>query len=154
MRQTDHAYTTHAFDRGDLSPSRARRLAANFLGALARRGRPVPPDAVEIARLVTSELVTNALKHAPGPVLLELRLTAGLFAVTVRDSSPALPVVGDTDPTRVGRHGLEVVTAVAPHFEVRVEPDGKRVTAAFALDGATAPAPVPAHEGKVTGADR
>ncbi|MGW4056350.1 ATP-binding protein [Streptomyces sp. NPDC004779] len=154
MRQTDHAHTTHVFDRGDVSPARARRLVVDFLRSVERRGRPVPPDAVETARLVTSELVTNALKHAPGPVLLELRLEGGLVALCVRDDGPDLPVVWGADPTRVGRHGLEIVAAVAHHFEVRREPGGKRVTARVALDGATAPAPVPAHDGRRTGVGR
>ncbi|MFF9150104.1 ATP-binding protein [Streptomyces sp. NPDC014861] len=98
--------------------------------------------------MVISELVTNALKYAPGPVLLELRLEGGLVALSVRDGEPRFPVVGDTDPTRVGRHGLEIVTAVAHDVEVRREPGGKRVTARVVLDGATAPAPVPAHDGR------
>ncbi|MFD3663688.1 ATP-binding protein [Streptomyces sp. NPDC058659] len=150
MRKTDDAHITDAFTRGDLSPSRARRLTVAFLQGLARRGRPVPPCAVEAARLVTSELVTNAFKHAPGPVLLELRLEGGLIAITVWDSEPALPVVGDADPARVGRHGLEVVTSVARHFEVRRESVGKRVTARIALDGETTPERAPAHEGRVS----
>ncbi|MGW8357637.1 ATP-binding protein [Streptomyces wedmorensis] len=150
MRKTDDAHITDAFVRGDLSPSRARRLTVDFLQGLARRGRPVPPRAVEAARLVTSELLTNAYEHAPGPVLLELRLEGGLVAITVWDSEPALPVVGDADPARVGRHGLEVVTSVALHFEVRREPVGKRVTAHIALDGETAPEHAPARDGRGT----
>ncbi|WP_033211468.1 ATP-binding protein [Streptomyces wedmorensis] len=104
MRKTDDAHITDAFVRGGLSPSRARRLTVDFLQGLARRGRSVPPRAVEAARLVTSELVTNAYEHAPGPVLLELRLEGGLVAITVWDSEPALPVVialdGETAPER------------------------------------------------------
>ncbi|MFD5769187.1 hypothetical protein ACFWIN_25655, partial [Streptomyces sp. NPDC127049] len=87
-------------------------------------------------------------------VLLELRLEGGLVALSVRDGGPDLPVVWDADPTRVGRHGLEIVAAVAHHFEVRREPGGKRVTARVALDGATAHAPVPAHDGRRTGVGR
>ncbi|MEX0168007.1 ATP-binding protein [Streptomyces sp. LMG1-1-1.1] len=154
MRKTDDAHITHAFARGDLSPSRARRLTVDFLHGLTRHGRPVPPCAVDAARLVTSELVTNALKHAPGPLLLELRLERGLAAITVWDSQPALPVVGDTDPTRVGQHGLEAVTSVARHFEVQRESVGKRVTARIALDGEPTPERAPAHDGRATGVRR
>ncbi|GGR18377.1 ATP-binding protein [Streptomyces roseolus] len=154
MEKTDDTHFAHAFARGELSPSLARGLAVDFLHGLARHGRPVPPAAVEAARLVTSELVTNALKHAPGPVLLELRLEGGLAAITVWDSEPALPVVGEGDPARVGRHGLEVVTSLARRFEVRRESVGKRVTACVALDDETAPERAPAHGGRVTGARR
>ncbi|MFH9954584.1 ATP-binding protein [Streptomyces roseolus] len=154
MQQTDDTHLTHSFARGELSPSLARRLAVDFLHGLARRGRPVPPTAVEAARLVTSELVTNALKHAPGPVLLELRLEGGLAAITVWDSGPALPVVGKSDPARVGRHGLEIVASLARRFEVRRQAVGKRVTARIALDDGTVPERVPAHGGRVTGVHR
>lgn len=146
---THDTHATHAFARGELSPSRARRLAVDFLHGLARQGRPVPPAAVETARLVTSELVTNAFRHAPGPVRLELRLEGRLAAITVWDSAPALPVVGEADPARVGRHGLEVVKSLARHFEVRRESVGKRVTARIALDEGTASEHAPTHAGKV-----
>ncbi|MEU2546989.1 ATP-binding protein [Streptomyces roseolus] len=151
MQQTDDTHLTHTFARGELSPSLARRLAVEFLHGLARRGRPVPPAAVEAARLVTSELVTNALKHAPGPVLLELRLEGGLAAITVWDSEPALPVTVPSDPGRVGRHGLEVVTSLARRFEVRQESVGKRVTARVALDDGTTPERAPAHGARAAG---
>ncbi len=60
-------------------------------------------------------------------------------------------MVGDPAPARAGRHGLEIVTSVARHFEVRRESVGKRVTARIALVGQTAHEHAPAREGRVTG---
>jgi two-component sensor histidine kinase len=63
---------------------------------------------------VVSELVTNALKYAPAPVLLDLR-TAGAaveVVVVVWDCDPVLPVARAADVGRVGQHGLEIVMAV------------------------------------------
>jgi anti-sigma regulatory factor (Ser/Thr protein kinase) len=91
-------------------------------------------------QLVVSELVTNARKYAPGPVTLELRFTEGLLEVVVRDEDPELPVPRPADADRIGQHGLEIVKAIAQHFEARRERDGKRVTARIALVG-DSPAP-------------
>ncbi|MYW70022.1 ATP-binding protein [Streptomyces sp. SID8379] len=82
--------------------------------------------------LVVSELITNADRHSPGPYVLELEGTARHVAVTVYDSSEAVPLRYPRDPGRVGGHGLEIVDALA---EVTVErvPVGKRVRALIAL---------------------
>ncbi|MFF8905457.1 ATP-binding protein [Streptomyces olivaceoviridis] len=112
----------------------ARRHAADFLARVQREyGLPVSDRAMDLTRLVVSELVTNARKYAPGPVLLELRLVGGLVEVVVWDSDPALPMARPADPGRVGQHGLEIVMAVVQGFEVQREPVGKRVTARIAL---------------------
>ncbi|ANW21810.1 ATP-binding protein [Streptomyces clavuligerus] len=113
----------------------ARRFTGDFLRRTrARPGVAVPADAVRTAQLVVSELVTNACKYAPGPCLLELEVSRGVLEITVRDASPALPVVGAAGgPERIGRHGLEIVLALSESFEARREPVGKRVLARLAL---------------------
>ncbi|MEU6809984.1 ATP-binding protein [Streptomyces sp. NPDC046831] len=124
----------------------ARRTAGVFLTRLRTDcGLPVAARALDATRLVVSELVTNALKHAPGPALLDLRLSGDAVAVTVWDSSPVLPTPRPADPDRVGRHGLEIVTALARRLDVRLEPVGKRVTARLALLGGEAGPPGPPH---------
>ncbi|MEV6806656.1 ATP-binding protein [Streptomyces sp. NPDC051132] len=112
----------------------ARRRAADFLARVQREyGLPVSARALDVTRLVVSELVTNARKYAPGPVLLELRIVGGLIEVAVWDGEPVLPVARAADPGRVGQHGLEIVLAVVQGFEVRKEPVGKRIIARIAL---------------------
>jgi anti-sigma regulatory factor (Ser/Thr protein kinase) len=114
--------------------SEARHLAAEFLARVqAERGLPVSQRAVEVTRLVVSELVTNAHKYAPGPVLMDLRIAGDMVEVVVWDSEPVLPVARSADAGRVGQHGLEIVMAVAQGFEVQREPVGKRITARIAL---------------------
>ncbi len=83
--------------------------------------------------MVVSELVTSAVKYAPGPVVLDLRISDGAVRVSVWGSDPVLPGVAAHDPQRVGRHGLEITLAVSQAYEVRREPVGKRVTAVIAL---------------------
>ncbi|WP_434975062.1 ATP-binding protein [Streptomyces collinus] len=114
--------------------ARARHLAAAFLTRVqAEHGLPVSQRAMDLTRLVVSELVTNARKYAPGPVLLDLKITGDTVEVVVWDSDPVLPVARAADAGRVGQHGLEIVMAVARGFEARREPVGKRITVRIAL---------------------
>lgn len=88
---------------------------------------------VETARLTVSELVTNALRHAPGPALLRLSVCDGRLWMEVRDGSPIAPTVRGPDPARVGQHGLEMVTALARSVSVEAAGTGKTVTAVVGL---------------------
>ncbi|MGW0566195.1 ATP-binding protein [Streptomyces tauricus] len=112
----------------------ARRLAADFLTRAGAEQRvAVSAHALGLTQLVVSELVTNARRHAPGPALMELRIADSTVEVTVQDGVPVRPTIHASDPQRIGRHGLEIVAAVAEDFYVRLEPTGKRVTAHIAL---------------------
>ncbi|MFH8800720.1 ATP-binding protein [Streptomyces sp. NPDC017936] len=129
--------TTVALDGEDGCIAGARHLTGDFLARVQREhGVPVSARTLDVAQLVVSELVTNALRHAPGPVLLRLRIAGDTVEISVWDSDPAMPVPRGADPTRVGQHGLEIVMAVAREFAVVREPVGKRiVTRLGLLDG-------------------
>jgi signal transduction histidine kinase len=99
----------------------------------AEHGLPVSQRALDVTRLVVSDLVANARKYAPGPVMLDLRVTGATIEVSAWDSDPVRPVARAADADRVGQHGLEIVTAVAQGFEARREPVGKRITARIGL---------------------
>ncbi|MFD5476393.1 ATP-binding protein [Streptomyces hawaiiensis] len=124
----------YALDGDDGCIADARHHAAAFLDrASDDQHLPVSARARDLTQLVVSELVTNTRKHAPGPVLLELRITACRVEITVWDSDPRVPVARAADPHRVGQHGLEIVKAVAEDFDVRRAPTGKRITARITL---------------------
>lgn len=126
--------TTAALDGDGSCIARARHLTAAFLERVqSEHGLPVSRRALELARLVVSELVTNARKYAPGPALLDLRIAGDTVEVAVWDSDPTLPVARAAEPGRVGQHGLEIVMAVCQGFAAQREPVGKRVTARIAL---------------------
>ncbi|MEU5951208.1 ATP-binding protein [Streptomyces sp. NPDC047525] len=121
---------------GDSSIAEARHLAVDFLTrAQADQNVTVSARAMELTQLVVSELVTNARKYAPGPMLMELCIEDATVAVTVHDSARTQPVARAEDPHRIGGHGLEIVMAVAQRFHVHLEPAGKRVTAHISLAG-------------------
>ncbi|MEU1707671.1 ATP-binding protein [Streptomyces sp. NPDC005706] len=116
------------------SGTHAQALAVDFLTRVqAEHGIPVSQRAMDLTRLVVSELVTNARKYAPGPVLLDVRIVGDTVEVVVGDSDPVLPIAWAADAGRVGQHGLEIVMAVCRRFEAQREPVGKRITACLAL---------------------
>ncbi|MER6038480.1 ATP-binding protein [Streptomyces sp. NPDC001835] len=125
---------TVALDGDGAVIAQARHLAADFLTRVqADHGIPVSQRAMDLTKLVVSELVTNARKYAPGPVLLDVRIAGDTVEVVVWDSDPVLPIARAADAGRVGQHGLEIVMAVAQGFEAQREPVGKRITARIAL---------------------
>ncbi|QHA02211.1 ATP-binding protein [Streptomyces broussonetiae] len=126
--------TTVALDGDSTVIARSRHLAAEFLARVqADHGLPVSQRAMDLTQLVVSELVTNAHKYAPGPVLLDFRIAGDMVEVVVWDSDPVLPIAKAADVGRVGQHGLEIVMAVCQGFELQREPVGKRITARIAL---------------------
>ncbi|GHE97785.1 ATP-binding protein [Streptomyces griseoluteus] len=127
-------HATAALDGDGTVIAQARHLAADFLARVqADHGLPVSQRAMDLTQLVVSELVTNAIKYAPGPVLLDVRIAGDTVEVAVWDSDPVLPVARAADVGRVGQHGLEIVMAVCQSFEAQREPVGKRITARIAL---------------------
>ncbi|MET7458119.1 ATP-binding protein [Streptomyces sp. NPDC005574] len=131
----DSALSASATYDGDSSCiGDARRLAVSFLTTVrSEHGVPVSERALGVTQLVVSELVTNAVKYAPGLVALDLQVHDGAVRVSVWDSDPVLPDVAATDPSRVGGHGLEITLALSQAYQVRREPVGKRVTVLIAL---------------------
>jgi anti-sigma regulatory factor (Ser/Thr protein kinase) len=123
-----------ALNGADGCISGARNRTLDFLTrARSESGLPVSDRAMDLAQLVVSELVTNALKYAPGPVLVRLHIADGAVDIEVWDSDPTLPFARAADSGRVGQHGLEIVMAVVQSFEARREPVGKRLTVRLAL---------------------
>ncbi|MEW2070827.1 ATP-binding protein [Streptomyces sp. NPDC007346] len=123
-----------AYDMGSGEIARARDFVRGFLAdAQAAHGVRVAPRALDVAQLVVSELATNVCKYAPGPCLLDVEAGEGMLDITMWDSGPLLPAASQADPTRTGRHGLEIVLMVCQSFEVRREPVGKRVRVRISL---------------------
>ncbi|MEU2618243.1 ATP-binding protein [Streptomyces sp. NPDC007157] len=134
MADAAPADVTIALDGADGCIADARNQTSDFLTrAESAPGLPVPARTRELAQLVVSELVTNALKYAPGPVLLRLSAADGLVEIEVWDTDPTLPLARAADAGRVGQHGLEIVLALVRDFEARREPVGKRIIARLAL---------------------
>ena len=101
---------------------------------------------LDVAVLLTSELVTNAVRHGAAPITLRLYRDAGL-RVEVRDAGPPLGSVvrGARDHMAEGGHGLPLVEALASSWGSAVHDDlpaGKTVWFEM-LRSATPPAESP-----------
>ncbi|MFB8246811.1 ATP-binding protein [Streptomyces sp. NPDC001046] len=116
----------------------ARSFAALFLEQLRTEWCASVDERLDGAvLLVVSELVTNADRHSNGPYILELTGTDSAVTVSVYDSSSALPRIFPRNPERIGRHGMEIVHALAEQVSVERVPVGKRVRAVLPLTRAT-----------------
>ncbi|WP_268249549.1 PAS domain S-box protein [Streptomyces poonensis] len=77
------------------------------------------------ARLLVSEVLTNAIQHAEGPLGLHLRRTATELTVEISDHSPHLPQPRLAAPDDESGRGLLLVDALADSWGVRPTDDGK-----------------------------
>ncbi|MFJ9110296.1 ATP-binding protein [Streptomyces sp. NPDC102283] len=115
----------------EMSPGKiahTRDFVREFLFELrSRHGMNVSGRAVDTAQLIVSELATNVAKYAPGPCQVDLEASGGLLRISVWDSGTLLPAPEQADPSRVGRHGLEIVLLACRSFSVHRAPVGKRV---------------------------
>jgi anti-sigma regulatory factor (Ser/Thr protein kinase) len=90
------------------------------------------PRLVETAELVTSELVTNALRYGIGADIgMRLYLSATHLVIEVRDGSPDLPVLRRAKPGDEDGRGLVLVDAMADDWGT--SPDGTRTWCSLAL---------------------
>ena len=82
-----------------------------------------------------SELVSNAVIHAPGPDSYRLELTqlGGSVRLSVADGSPRAPVMRTDDDGRPGGKGLRIIEALSAAWGHEPDHMGKRVWAD--LDG-------------------
>jgi len=118
----------------ELSGSRVRLAAGPTAPAQARRAVraairawdvPVDPD---VAALLTSELVTNAIRHEPGPtVTLCVTCSGGELRVDVYDASCRLPVLVDASADAEAGRGLMLVATLAAEWGVYRHRVGKAV---------------------------
>jgi len=77
--------------------------------------------------LLTSEIVTNAVKHGRAPVHLSVDCDRNGIVVAVDDANPELPRTRKTDRRRHSGRGLVLVQRLATDWGVRRTATGKQV---------------------------
>ncbi len=93
-------------------------------GFVVEGGLPTDPD---VAVLLTSEIVTNALRHGRAPFRLHVEAVDGTLRVEVRDAGgSSRPTVRDAEPEDIGGRGLALVDTLADAWGWR--PEGARGT--------------------------
>lgn len=87
----------------------------------------------DIARLLVSELLSNAVRHGVGPLGLRLRRTARELAIEVTDHSMRLPQPRLAGPDDESGRGLRLVDALAASWGTTPNDDGKTVWCTLTL---------------------
>lgn len=102
---------------------REARRAAH--GRLAQWGLE---DHAPVTDLVVSELATNVIRHAKGPIRLRLILDRGL-TVEVHDDADTAPHLRHARLQGEGGRGLFIVASLTRHWDTRYEETGKTIWA-------------------------
>ena len=76
----------------------------------------VPEETLYTARLLVTELVSNAVLHGRGTVLLSVACGRGGVRVEVHDESPSPPIIVDGPPLSEHGAGLRLVSALADNW--------------------------------------
>lgn len=98
-------------------PASSARARCHLRAACAE----LPPDLLETALLLTSELVTNAVRYGGTRIVLTIRGAAKTLRVEVHDDGPLLPRIGIARPKAVGGRGLHLVEALADEWGTQRE---------------------------------
>jgi anti-sigma regulatory factor (Ser/Thr protein kinase) len=99
------------FPHVDVAPHQAREAIAREFGS------SLDPEQLADAKLLTSELVTNAYLHGEGDIVVHARLEQHHLIVEVIDQGSGFERKlrqGNFD--EIGRHGLEIVDSVASRW--------------------------------------
>jgi anti-sigma regulatory factor (Ser/Thr protein kinase) len=103
------------------SAASARRFVTETLGGWGC------DDFAEAARLLVSELVTNAVLHARTDLEVVVTQSGAGVRVEVRDHNPTAPVVRRYEDEAMTGRGLALVDELAARWGVTRRPDGKAV---------------------------
>ncbi|WP_457029714.1 ATP-binding protein [Kitasatospora sp. P5_F3] len=90
-------------------------------------------DAQATAKLVISELLTNAVLHGHDVMTLAIARTGPTLEITVTDHGQPKTATAPTDPDEHGR-GLAIVAAVTHDLQIDETPRGWRTQARMKLD--------------------
>ena len=105
------------------SPAEARAAVASFTERLGLQ------ELFDDLTLVVSEMVTNAVRHADPPVVIEMQAEPDAVLVAVEDGSAARPQARAAGLDAEGGRGLLLVDLLSAEHGVRPGPPGKTVWA-------------------------
>ncbi len=105
------------------SPRRARVFTRQRL-----EDWDVPAELVYDAEILVTETVTNAVRHAGTPIVLDVRQgSGGKIVIRVTDESGKLPEMKHPGPRSKGGRGLLIVNKISSSWKVDEHADGKVV---------------------------
>lgn len=104
--------------------AQARRIVGEAVAAWG-----VAPDVAEDAALVVTEMVSNAVDHAAGPVELSVSRTETGVRIEVSDSSPTRPTPRPIEVDSARGRGLIIIAALSREWGTSPTATGKTVWA-------------------------
>jgi anti-sigma regulatory factor (Ser/Thr protein kinase) len=131
---------------GGPRPARRRLTADAWTAGRARRYvtslcKDLPTDTVEVVRLLTTELVTNALWHTAGEAWLDVKVEEHLVTVGVTDKGGGEVRIANDYRWPESGHGLRLVDGLSDRWgsEPTHNPTGKRVWFELGIDQESSP---------------
>ena len=103
------------------------RQARQFVTEYCRSARLTDIDACFYARLLVSELVTNAVLHGRSEVRLQVSTLPGVLHVAVADEDSRQPSLQEAGVDALGGRGLPLVDGLASSWGVSPRDPGKAV---------------------------
>ena len=124
----EEQYARQRLPIGAASPGAARRFTLSTLSAWDLDAHR------DIAELLVSELVTNAINHGRTTCLLELTATSTVLRAAVADDGDGAPQLRYAGPEAESGRGLAIVEALASRWGVEPTSSGKVVWFELNLD--------------------
>ncbi|MGW7460661.1 ATP-binding protein [Streptomyces sp. NPDC054797] len=127
--------------RNSARPAAATAASARHRVAELLRLAGISPDSVPAADalLITSELVTNAIRHGGGITHFHAALADDSLRLAVSDANPEHPSSHPTAHGRPGGYGWPLIQLLAECVDITPLPDGgKTITATQRLKAADA----------------
>ena len=103
------------------SATQARSLTRDYLQSSC------PREAIEIAALLITELVTNAVLHARTPIVVSVESSPGTVFLAVDDKAAGEPVARDYGIDAATGRGIKLVRELSTRWGVDRSGVGKRV---------------------------
>jgi anti-sigma regulatory factor (Ser/Thr protein kinase) len=126
---TDHAETQ--FPALDTAPQDARAFLRETLHTWALDGFG------EVAELLTSELVSNVVKHVGEPMTLRLTVDGTRLRIEVDDATTDPPVLRHPSPGQLDGRGILFIDSLADRWGTDLHEDGKSVWFELEVGSAT-----------------
>jgi anti-sigma regulatory factor (Ser/Thr protein kinase) len=124
VNEPSHARTAVLTELADAEGACAdgRRFVAEHLARWQ-----VPAHVSGEAVLLTSELIANAIQHAPPPLCLQISVDAELVRVQMHDSDPVAPILTRPDLISISGRGVWLIDTLATRWGFHQQPPGKEV---------------------------
>jgi two-component sensor histidine kinase len=94
----------------------------------------LPPQMLDVALLLTSELVTNAVRHGAGEIRCSLSTGPTSVRLEVHDENPELPEPAHRGVVADSGRGLHILESLASRWGSTPDPTSTGKTVWFEID--------------------